>query len=106
MTLLRERPFRLADIAPRLAKARDQHNERVRVQRVERWKARDTVLHCEQRVAHRELQLVRAQATGSGRYIAERERKLARAVDELRRSRAWADRIGATSSPVRGKVAA
>jgi hypothetical protein len=49
-------------------------------------------LRAERRLAHRELQVVRAMATGNGNYIAQREAKLAAAREQLRRIRQpWPD---------------
>jgi hypothetical protein len=71
--------FRLASVAPRLAKARD---ERVLELRAEAWARRRRMrqeLALDRLIAHRELQLVRAYGTGNARYIRARERKLAEA---------------------------
>jgi hypothetical protein len=73
----------LHDIAPRLARARDAYIvEQIRL-RTARRRLRHDQLAAERLVAHRELQLVRAQATGRGPYIAQRQRKLAAAQREL-----------------------
>lgn len=70
------RPFRLADIAPRLALARDQYlAERAEIARRERARA-TARLRLERLIAHRELQLIRAGARGSRRYLEVRQRKL------------------------------
>lgn len=79
--------FSLHSIAPRLARARDQRREELRVASVQRRHMASLVLSSERCVAHRELQLVRAFSTGNGRYIAERQRKLAAAKRELARHR-------------------
>lgn len=73
----------LSEIAPRLARARDQRVARLRYEAAERARYRRLSLKAERLIAHRELQLVRAYATGDGRYIAARQRKLAAARREL-----------------------
>lgn len=76
-------PRSLHDIAPRLARARDQFLEhRAEQSRLELLFA-DLLLRAQRNVAHRELQLIRAYATGRPRYILRREEKLAAARDEL-----------------------
>jgi hypothetical protein len=71
----------LHDIAPRLARARDSILwDRVRARRERGW-LRDRVLDAERVLAHRELQLIRAGATGKRRDIRRRQRLL----DEVRR---------------------
>ena len=88
-------PVRLRDIAPRLAKARDDwYAERVQQRRAAAalvdQRRRDHAdrlgrqLQLEWLVAHRELQLVRAAATRSSRYIRRRQRLL----DEARKEQA------------------
>lgn len=80
--------FKLSDVAPRLARARDQLVERRRLERKERTLARNAVYNVERLIAHRELQLVRAQRTGNARYIGERHRKLVAAKRALPRVQA------------------
>lgn len=68
------------DNCPRLAKAADQHNARYRLRR-------DQLFRAERLLAHRDLQLQRSFHSRSGKYIAERQRKLVEAqklVDRLR----------------------
>lgn len=79
--------MRLADIAPRLAKARDQLLEDRRRERAERRRLAQLTLSAERNLAHRELQLVRAFHTGKPKYIAERQRKLDAAKREVARYR-------------------
>jgi hypothetical protein len=75
-------------VAPRLALARDQHEAiAAAAAEQERWLA-DRLLHKQRLVAHRELQLARAQATGRRGYISERWRKLDEARAELEQVRA------------------
>lgn len=81
----------LASIAPRLARARDQRVSELRAIERRRRIAQGQLLGVERLVAHRELQLVRAQATGNGRYIAARHRKLAAAERALARLRVALD---------------
>lgn len=79
--------MRLADLAPRLARARDQWVafDNARLEAVSRQ--RDTILRLEWLVAHRELQEVRAMAKtarpggraqrrSAGNYLSLRQRKL------------------------------
>jgi hypothetical protein len=66
----------LHEIAPRLARARDGLVTDRRSARRRRRLLRDSVLHREWLVAHRDLQLARASATGNGRYILRRRRLL------------------------------
>jgi len=75
---------RLADIAPRLARARDAHEAMCAAQRKGRIEKLHRVLAKERLVAHRELQLIRAMNTGDQRYIVRREWKLKQARRELR----------------------
>jgi hypothetical protein len=78
----------LAQVAPRLAKA---HRERQREIEVEARKERHRqtmLLKAERLEAHRDLQLIRAYATGDRRYIERRERKLDQARREVARWRA------------------
>lgn len=73
----------LADHCPRLHRAH--HAERAR-----RARRDSAVLRARRCEAHRELQLIRAAATGNGTYIAERQRK-------LREIRAKIERLEASS---------
>lgn len=87
----------LRAVAPRLCAAYDGlQRDRYRAARGRRH-ARGKVLECERLVAHRELQLVRAAETKSGRYIAARRRKLdqARAKLEL-----WEGRLAGFTAEV------
>ncbi len=77
--------MKLHEIAPRLAQARGLLVEILRRERDERFRQRARELKAERLVAHRELQLVRAQMTGDRRYIARREDKLKRALRERAR---------------------
>ena len=84
---------RLADIAPRLARARDQWvAERLRLDVEERL-----ALHqwhsARWRLEHRDLQLLRAFRYGTRRYIAERQRKLDAARRDMERADARLDRV-------------
>ena len=73
--------FSLRDVAPRLARARDELVwERAQARRERRW-LRSRVLDAERVLAHRDLQLIRACATGKRRQIRRRQRLL----DEVRR---------------------
>ena len=79
--------MRLSDVAPRLARARDEweaiareHRRQARIRATKR-------LQVERLVAHRELQLLRACATGRRDYIAERRRKLDAALRAQQRLR-------------------
>ncbi len=82
--------FSLYQVAPRLAKARDERREELRVAAVRRRRVADLILKAERLVAHRDLQLVRAYDTRSSRYIAERQRKLKAAQSQLEHLRhAW-----------------
>lgn len=77
------RPATLAALAPRLARARDELLADRRRARVRRGYLRTMVLKRERLLAHRELQFARACATGNGRYITARQRKLDVALREL-----------------------
>jgi len=74
---------RLRDIAPRLAKARDGLLDDRRRERAGREHIARLKLRAERNLAHRELQLVRASSTRDGRYIAERQRKLRAAQEQM-----------------------
>jgi hypothetical protein len=54
------KPFSLHDIAPRLARARDQRREELRVASAQRRHMQQLLLKAERCVAHRDLQLQRA----------------------------------------------
>ena len=77
----------LHDIAPRLARARDLLLEIRRRERRARRARREAELKAEWLLAHRELQLVRAQHTGDRRYIKRREHKLKQARKQMARFR-------------------
>lgn len=91
-----DRCFKLHEIAPRLARARDSLVLQRREERKERTMARDALYAAERTLAHRELQLVRAQNSGRRRYIIERERKLKDIRLELDRA---VTRLAAAESP-------
>lgn len=77
--------FELASVAPRLARARDQHEADIAARwQYERLRTMK-LLEAERVLAHRELQLVRAFATGRGRYIRYRQDKLAEAQRKVER---------------------
>jgi hypothetical protein len=78
----------LYDIAPRLARARDVLVEESRRERARRLHLMRLMLKAERNVAHRELQLARAQVGRDPKYMAYRERKLKAAERELARYRA------------------
>lgn len=87
--------FDLATRCPRLAKAhRDRHAEMWQQRRARR-QARARLLHTEWLVAHRELELCRAQASGSRRRIDDRARKLGQAMRELAQAQRRAHEVGA-----------
>jgi hypothetical protein len=69
----------LHDVAPRLARARDQHVAEVRERAQRRAEAETLRVNLDRLVAHRELQLLRAGATNDREYVARRSRKLAAA---------------------------
>lgn len=78
----------LHDIAPRLAAARDGYNAAVAAAEARRAFIVAQRLRVEKLVAHRELQLARAQRTGNGSYIRKRAGKLdaaRHALDSLER---------------------
>ena len=108
---MRGRPvaeIRLADVAPRLARARDEWvAEWFRASR-ERRLMRERLLAAEWAVAHRELHLARSLTRPAG-YVAERRRKLRDAERRLARLREQARALGIedgvgspASSTVRG----
>lgn len=66
----------LAEIAPRLALARDQYVAR-------RKRLEKALERCERLVIHRDLQYYRALATNNGRYIDKRAKKLELAKRDL-----------------------
>lgn len=76
---------RLIDIAPRLGRARDQLIAEAKRQRYLRSERRRLHLKLIWLVDHRDLQLARASATGKGRYITERRKKLDQARRQLER---------------------
>lgn len=72
--------FSLHDIAPRLARARDQLvAERRQARKYRAW-LRNCVLDAERILAHRELQVIRGRR---GKYIARRHRLVEEAKREL-----------------------
>lgn len=75
--------FQLADRCPRLALARDQRLQQLRDESHMRLVRLQQRYRLERLVAHRELQLIRAEAKGAGKYIAVRQRKLVEARAEL-----------------------
>lgn len=77
--------MRLHEVAPRLCLARDQILAERAAASVAHSKYLSDKLRAESKLAHRELQLVRAQATGDGRYIMRRQDKLERARQDLDR---------------------
>jgi hypothetical protein len=85
--------FSLHDVAPRLAKARDQRREELRVASAQRRHLATLLLDAERRVAHRELQLVRSYATRNLKYIAHRQQKLKVAESQLEYARRQAAAI-------------
>jgi hypothetical protein len=98
LSCLRSRFVSLHDIAPRLARARDQLIEERRLARKEREHLRREVLRAQWRVDHRDLQLVRAASTNDGGYIRRRQRLLKAAKAELayyKRRAAEAERTAA-----------
>jgi hypothetical protein len=80
----------LAEIAPRLARARDQLVAERRLDGRRRLHVRRLLLDAERLVAHRELQLIRAGRTRDPGYIARRQRKLEAARKALKRLQAVA----------------
>jgi len=76
-----------AAVAPRLERAHREQRDYVRG-------LLDRLIRAESKVAHRELQLVRAQAVGDGDYIVRRMRKLKYAEADLARLRRAAERWG------------
>lgn len=88
-------PFDLASRCPRLALAHAQRRAELEAGREARRRARRRHLDAEWAVAHRELQLVRAQFTGNSRYIREREILLAIARARLVRAERAMDLVGA-----------
>lgn len=85
---------RLADIAPRLALARDQRRVELAAESRRRRRLLAELLEAERLVAHRELQLIRAQAIGRRAYIAQRAAKLESGRVELERTRRRARAAG------------
>lgn len=84
---------RLADIAPRLARARDAWLEEAARLREEQAAANHRWLKAKWLVEHRDLQLIRAPAKGRGDYIDHRRRKLDAARRELARAERRLERI-------------
>lgn len=75
--------FRLADVAPIIAAARDAFLAQRAADTERRRYLRDRVLHLQWLVAHRDLQAVRALQTRNRKYIGMRQRKLEAAKAEL-----------------------
>lgn len=93
--------FDLATIAPRLALAHRQRADEIIAERVARHHAREQLESAERLVAHRELQLLRAGATGDRSYVRRRDNKLTRARAHLAAARAVAEQLGAVPPPRR-----
>lgn len=87
------RVTRLADIAPRLALARDQWIAEAARLREEQSAANRRWLKARWLVEHRDLQLVRALATGKSGYIGLRQRKLEAARREMAQAEARLERV-------------
>lgn len=87
--------FDLATIAPRLALAHRQRRAELLVERSRRRRARSDLLKAEWAVAHCDLQLARAGATGRRSYIEKRHRKLEDAQRRLAIAQARAQELGA-----------
>lgn len=87
--------FDLAARCPRLARAHRERRVEMRVERDLRRAARRRHLNAEYAVAHRELQLVRAQRTNDAAYIKRRERLLTEARGRLERAERNMERVGA-----------
>lgn len=85
--------MRLADVAPRLARARDQHEARIAAERKRQRKLAHERLRLERLIAHRELQLLRAGTTRSQWYVDVRARKLASAQRALARLEKTAEHL-------------
>lgn len=73
----------LADVAPRLALALEDYKAEAAWDKAQRMRFSDRKLHYEALIAHRELQLIRAQYKGNRKYIAKRQRKLVEAHEEM-----------------------
>lgn len=84
-----------ARVAPRLERAHREERAARAAARAERSRQRERVLRAERLVAHRELQLARAYAKRSVKYMRQRERKLHQAREELADVVARAESIGA-----------
>lgn len=83
--------MKLADVCPRLARARDQYLAE-RAARAARLRRLAREQHRTERLlAHRELQLIRAGATNDGRYVKRRADKLAQTQQRLADLRAAID---------------
>lgn len=75
----------LADIAPRLAKAQRERRLEIEAAAAQERHRCTKLLQAQRLLAHRELQLIRAEATRDPRYIARRQDKLSQARAEVRR---------------------
>lgn len=87
--------FNLASRCPRLARAHRERRVEMRAEREARRAARRRHMNAEYAVAHRELQLVRAQRTNDAAYIKRRERMLVDARARLDRAERAMARAGA-----------
>lgn len=81
-------------VAPRLERAHRQRLQEIAQIRVERLRTQDQILETQRLVAHRDLQLQRANAIGDRRYISRRQHKLKRAQKDLARLERRAVRLG------------
>ncbi len=79
--------MRLVDVAPRLALARDQWLAEQACLRAERRRREKRIDRAERLLIHRELQFLRAAASGSKRYARKRSRKLDAAERIMREAR-------------------
>jgi hypothetical protein len=87
--------FALDSRCPRIALAHRQRRRELAMECAERAHVRRLLQSYERLVAHRELQLVRAQASSSQAYMRARERKLKFARARLKHFQARAETIGA-----------
>lgn len=87
--------FDLAAQCPRLARAHRERRAELVAEREARFRARRMHQDALRILAHRELQLIRACATGDGRYIVRRQAKLAQAMSRLELAERWMRKVGA-----------
>jgi hypothetical protein len=87
--------FDLAERCPGLAKAHRARRAELAAEREARFRARRMHQDALRILAHRELQLIRACATGDGRYIVRRQAKLAQAKRRLKLAERWMRKAGA-----------